>query len=239
MEDVEENNAAEARRQDRSFKRLIAIGIALSSERNHNRLLEMILVESKRVARADGGTLYLMAKEEKALNFVILRNDSLKIKMGGTTGVPIPFDSLQMYQPDGTPNFSNVAAAVALNRVTVNIPDVYESKIFDFSGTRAFDKNTGYRSQSFLTIPLLDSHGSVLGVLQLINARDGNCNVIPFAPDLQPIIEALSSQAAIALDNEMLIQAQRNLLDSYIELMAGAVDAKSPYMGAIASGCRN
>lgn len=231
MADIEKISAAEARRQDRSFKRLIAIGIALSSERNHNRLLEMILIESKRVARADGGTLYLMAKGEKALNFVILRNGSLKTKMGGTTGVPIPFEPLPLYKSDDTPNFNNVATAVAHNRVTVNIPDVYESKIFDLSGTRAFDKNTGYRSQSFLTVPLLDSHGSVLGVLQLINARDPNRKVIPFAPDLQPIIEALSSQAAIALDNEMLIQAQRDLLDSFIELMAGAIDAKSPYTG--------
>jgi HD-GYP domain-containing protein (c-di-GMP phosphodiesterase class II) len=231
MEDIDEISAREARRQDRSFKRLIEIGIALSSERNHDRLLEMILIESKRVARADGGTLYLVAKEENILDFVILRNDSLKIKMGGTTGVPISFAPLQMYQSDGTPNFSNVATAVALNRVTVNISDVYESKIFDFSGTRAFDKNTGYRSQSFLTVPLLDSHGAVLGILQLINARDRNGNVIPFAPELQPIIEALSSQAAVALDNEMLIQAQRDLLDSFIELMAGAIDAKSPYTG--------
>ncbi len=217
--------------RDRSFQRLIEVGIALSSERDYNRLLEMILLESKRVARADGGTLYLLADGEKALNFVILHNDSLNIDMGGTTGVPITFDPLQLYQPDGTPNYANVATAVALNRVSVNISDIYQSKIFDFSGTYAFDKNTGYRSRSFLTIPLVNRQGSLLGVLQLINARDDNGDVIPFSPELQPIVEALSSQAAIALDNEMLIQGQRALLDSFIELMAGAVDAKSAYTG--------
>ena len=231
MEDIKRQNRAEADRREHSFQRLIEIGIALSSERAHNRLLEMILIESKRVAHADGGTLYLMADDEKTLNFAILRNDSLDIKMGGTTGVPIPFDPLQLYQRDGTLNYANVATTVALKRMTVNIADVYESKTFDFSGTLAFDKNTGYHSQSFLTVPLLNSQDEVLGVLQLINARDENGDIIPFAPDMQPIIEALSSQAAIALDNAMLLQAQRALLDSFIELMAGVVDAKSPYTG--------
>lgn len=231
MEDMAPHNEDDIDQQERSFQRLIEIGIALSSERDHNRLLEMILIETKRVARADGGTLYLITDDEKALNFVILRNDSLGIKMGGTTGVPITFDPLRLYDADGTPNYNNVATAVALNRVTVNIPDAYQSSTFDFSGTHAFDKNTGYHSQSFLTVPLLNSQGEVLGVLQLINARDENGGTIPFAPDLQPIIEALSSQAAIALDNEMLLQGQRALLDSFIELIAGAVDAKSPYTG--------
>ena len=115
--------------------------------------------------------------------------------------------------------------------MAVNIPDAYESRSFDFSGTHAFDRKTGYHSKSFLTLPLLNSEDSAIGLLQLINARDSTGAVVPFSPSLQPIIEALTSQAAVALDKEMLILGQRALLDSFIELMAGAVDAKSAYTG--------
>jgi len=171
MEDSIVKSHQDAADRESIFQRLIEIGIALSSERNHNRLLETILIEAKRIANADGGTLYLMAEDERSLNFAIVRNDTLDITMGGTTGVPIPFKPLPLYDEAGTPNYSNVATAVALNRMTVNIPNAYQSRTFDFSGTQAFDKTTGYRSQSFLTIPLLNNEDSVIGVLQLINAR--------------------------------------------------------------------
>lgn len=68
-------------------------------------------------------------------------------------------------------------------------------------------------------------------MLQLLNALDDNGDVVPFSDDIQPLIEALASQAAVALENQNLIEAQKNLLDSFIELMASAVDAKSPYTG--------
>ena len=115
--------------------------------------------------------------------------------------------------------------------MTVNIPNAYETETFDFSGTIKFDKSTGYRSTSFLTVPLLNKQESVIGVLQLINARTKDGEVVPFSPQMQPIIEALTSQAAVALDNEMLLQGQRLLLDSFIELIAGAIDQKSAYTG--------
>jgi HD-GYP domain-containing protein (c-di-GMP phosphodiesterase class II) len=217
--------------RNRMLRRLIELGIALSSERDHNRLLELILLETKRVANADGGTLYLVSDDEKSLSFAILRNDTLDVAMGGTTGVEIPFPPLALYDEEGTPNYTNVATAVALNQMTVNIPNAYETETFDFSGTIAFDARTGYQSMSFLTVPLINKQDSVIGVLQLINGKDEMGEVVPFAPDIQPIIEALTSQAAVALDNEMLFQGQRKLLDSFIELIAGAIDEKSAYTG--------
>ena len=231
MEETADHSQDSAADRDSMFQRLIDIGISLSSERDHNRLLETILIEAKRIANADGGTLYLMSDDEQTLGFAIVRNDTLDIGMGGTTGIPIPFGPLALYGEDGNPNYNNVATAVALNRMTVNIPNAYESKTFDFSGTHAFDESMGYRSQSFLTIPLMSNDDSVIGVIQLINARSRSGEVMPFAAELQPIIEALCSQAAVALVNEMLIRGQRALLDAFIELMAGAVDAKSAYTG--------
>jgi hypothetical protein len=173
------------------FQRLIGMGIALSSERNTERLMELILLEAKDIANADGGTLYLMDEEQDALRFAIMHNDSLNIAMGGTTGIEIPFPPLQLINQDtGEPNYANNATAVALRKKSINIPDAYDADEFDFSGTKAFDTRTGYRSMSFFTVPLINNSGSIIGVLQLINSRSKSGRVVAFSEDLQPLIEA-------------------------------------------------
>ena len=215
-----------------AFKKIIDLGIALSAERNHDRLLESILLGAKDITNADGGTIYLRTDEDR-LAFAIIRNDTLGIAMGGTTGKSIPFPALRMYrEEDNQPNHNNVATHVALTGSTINIADAYNAANFDFSGTKAFDQKTGYRSKSFLTVPLTNHKGDVIGVLQLINSRVRNtADVIPFEPEVVPLIESLASQAAVALDNQQLIQAQKNLFDSFMTMMAAAVDAKSAYTG--------
>jgi len=173
------------------FQRLIGMGVALSSERNTDRLMELILLEAKDIANADGGTLYLMDEEQDALRFAIMHNDSLNIAMGGTTGIEIPFPPLQLINQDtGEPNYQNNATAVALRKKSINIPDAYDADEFDFSGTKAFDTRTGYRSMSFFTVPLINNSGSIIGVLQLINSRSKSGRVVAFSEDLQPLIEA-------------------------------------------------
>lgn len=219
-------------RRNRRLGKLIELGIALSAERNHDRLMERILLEAKDLTNADGGTLYLRT-EEDTLRFTILRNDTLNTAMGGTTGVAIPFPALPLFNPEtGQPNHNNVATHVALSGRSINIADAYEAEGFDFSGTKKFDAGTGYRSKSFLTIPLKNYSGLVIGVLQLINAReDGNGAVVPFSAEVQPLVEALASQAAVAIDNQQLMAAQKRLLDSVIKVIAEAIDSKSPYTG--------
>jgi HD-GYP domain-containing protein (c-di-GMP phosphodiesterase class II) len=214
-----------------ALRRLIDLGIALSAERNHDRLLEQILLGAKELTNADGGTLYLRTDDDR-LAFEILRNDTLGVAMGGTTGKPITFPPLKLYRDDGQPNHNNVATYVALSAQTINIVDAYDTANFDFSGTKAFDEKTGYRSKSFLTLPLKNHENEVVGVIQLINARvPGEATVIPFSENIVPLVEALASQAAMALENQRLIQDQRNLFDAFIKMMASAVDAKSPYTG--------
>lgn len=227
---AEQRRAEEARLEH--FKILNEIGIALSSERDHDRLLENILLDAKNITHADGGSLYLRTEDDK-LKFAIMRTDSLNFALGGTTGKDIPFPPLPMYNPEtGEPNHRNIATHAALTGRSVNIPDAYEAEGFDFSGTRAFDERTGYRSQSFLTIPMKNHTGEVIGVLQLLNARDPRTEtVISFSADIQGIVESLASQAAVAVDNQMLLQSQKDLLDSFIKLIASAIDAKSPYTG--------
>ncbi len=225
-------NRTPAGQKATSFERLIEVGIALSAERDTNRLMEKILLEAKDLSNADGGTLYLRT-EDNNLKFEIMRTDSLKIALGGTTGKAITFPPVRLFDPaTGKENRANVASSAALTGKSINIPDAYEAKDFDFSGTRKFDQGTGYRSKSFLTVPMKNSQGEIIGVLQLLNAVDRRTGqVIPFGDDIQPLIEALASQAAVALDNKQLLDAQKLLLDSFIELIASAIDAKSPYTG--------
>ncbi len=212
------------------LEQLNSIGASLSAERDINRLLEAILAAAKTITRADGGSLYRLT-EERTLRFEIVRTSSLKYYLGGTTGNPVPFYPIQLYK-DGKPNHSMVAAYAALTGKTVNIADAYTAEGFDFSGTRAFDSKTGYRSKSFLTVPMRNHENETIGVLQLINAQDPrNGEIVAFSASDQRLAESLASQAAIALTNRMLINQLEQLFESFINLINSAIDEKSPYTG--------
>lgn len=185
-------------RQLRLLQKVIPIGVALSAEKDFNRLLESLVVEAQGVTNADAGTLYLL--EQDALRFVILRNTSLGITMGGTSGNGIPFEPIPLHRQDGAENRANVASYAALKRQKITITDAYETTAgFDFSGTKIFDQGTGYRSKSFLTIPLEGKDKSVIGVLQLINAINPETGAtIPFESD--DVLDALVLLASAALD---------------------------------------
>src|SRR5690606_26293595 len=150
------------------------------------------------------GTLYLYDKERQQLHFELLRNASLRLAKGGIGNPAVDLAPIPLYAADGAPNHNMVACHSALARETVNIPDAYQVHGFDFSGTRNFDATTGYRSQSFLTVPMLDYEGEVIGVLQLINAKASDA-IVPFSRDDQQLLESLASQAAIALTNRRLV----------------------------------
>jgi HD-GYP domain-containing protein (c-di-GMP phosphodiesterase class II) len=161
-----------------------------------------------------------------------MHTESLAIHKGGTNGDPIEFYPIALYGDDGKPNEHMVAAWAALSGETVNIPDAYASKQFDFSGTRSFDSKTGYRSSSFLTIPMTNHENEIIGVLQLINALDPETGEVRAFTELdQHIVESLASQAAVSITNRSLIEAQKELFDAMIKLIASAIDEKSPYTG--------
>ncbi|HET7729784.1 MAG TPA: HD domain-containing phosphohydrolase [Usitatibacter sp.] len=208
---------------------LNAIGIALSQERDIDKLLETILVAAKNLTRADGGTLYRLVGDK--LQFEIVRTDSLSIAMGGTSGNAVPFYPIPLHDREGNPNYTMIAAYAALTHKTVNVADAYTEEGFDFSGTRNFDKRTGYRSTSFLTVPMKNHDGDIIGVLQLLNATDDAGRVVAFSEEDQRLAESLASQAAIALTTRLLIQQLEVLFESLIELINTAIDDKSPYTG--------
>lgn len=213
------------------LERLNEVGVALSSEHNPDRLLEIILLGAKELTNADGGTLYTVTDDEK-LKFEIMRTLSLNISMGGTTGKPIPFQPFPLFLDNGEPNNHMVAACSVVNDKTINIADAYESQAFDFSGTRSFDKKMNYRSQSFLTVPMKNHENEIIGVLQLINAINPETKEITvFTEAHQRLVESLASQAAMALTNKNLIDGLKNLFESFIKIIADAIDEKSPYTG--------
>ena len=214
----------------RRLTELNQIGIALSREKDITHLLEAILVAAKKITNADGGTLY--DKHGDELRFEIILNDSLGIAMGGTTGKPIPYPPVKLYGDDGAPNNSMVVAYSVLHDQTVNIPDAYTEQGYDFSGTKSFDRKTGYRSKSFLTVPMKNHEDEVIGVVQLINAKDRSTGaIVPFSLADQNLAESLASQAAVALTNQLLIKQLEKLFESFINLINHAIDDKSPYTG--------
>jgi HD-GYP domain-containing protein (c-di-GMP phosphodiesterase class II) len=217
--------------QMKQIKRLTRIGTALSAERNIERLFEMIIEEARKFTNADGGTLYIMSDDNSELQFAIVQTETLQIRMGGTGG-KITWRPVGLYNSDTTPNHGNVSAYVALTGKIVNIPDVYDSEGFDFKGTRSFDAQTGYRSKSMLVVPMKNHQNDIIGVLQLLNARDDtDRDVVPFSYESQEMTESLASQAAVALSNNRLIHELENLMESFIRAIATAIDEKSPYTG--------
>lgn len=213
------------------IQKLAKIGIALSAEKNIHKIFEMIVEEAREFTRADGGTLYIVDNEKQILNFVILQNETLKVKMGGTSGEKITLPPVPL-RIDGKPNYSNVSSYAALTGEIINIPDVYEAEGFDFTGPRKYDAKTGYRSKSMLVIPMKDHENEIIGVLQLLNSKVPETGeIVPFNPEDVELIASLASQAAVALENAQLIQDLKNLFDAFIKSIATAIDEKSPYTG--------
>ena len=200
------------------IQRLSNIGRALSGERNLNAVLETIVNEARKLTLADGGTLYIL--KDNLLHFKIFQNESLNINMGGVTGADITFPPLEIKE-------SNVSAYVAIKNISVNIPDVYNYKPFDFTGPKKFDAKTGYRTKSMLVVPLTNHEDEVIGVLQLLNARDVNDKkkVNPFSPDYESLVESLASQAAVAVSNTSLINELKTAHQTLIVARDRAEDA--------------
>ncbi|MBF0477808.1 MAG: GAF domain-containing protein [Deltaproteobacteria bacterium] len=213
------------------LQKLVELGIALSMERNHASFMEMILRGAKELTNADGGILFSLRDDDR-LHHEIVWYDTLDLRMGGNFYRKIPFEPIPLRDEESRPRYFDLIAHAVLTERTVNVAGLQDSKDFDFSDILEFDSAHGYRSHSFLAVPLKPRKGNVIGILLLINARaSGTGRLIAFTPEMAGFIEALASQAAVALDNRNLMEAQTRLFDSIIKVLAGAIDAKSPYTG--------
>ena len=214
------------------LEQLTELSVALSTSRNIPLLLERILQTARSITRADGGTLYRAVEDGNGLAFDISMNDTLHMHQGGSSANAISIPNIALRNPDGSRNLSAVSAYAANERKSVNIADVYQADGFNFSGMRSFDEKYNYHSQSFLTVPMEDHEGELVGVLQLINALDPvTGKPQPFSETDQYFIEALASQAAIAITNQQLIYRLENLFEHFIQLINMGIDEKSPHTG--------
>ena len=204
------------------FKDILNVGIQLTVEKDSSKLLDTIVVKGMQITNCDAGTLYLY--EDDVLKFRIMRTISQNVSRGLdgemiTDIPPVPFKE------------ENVCAYTAIHRKVVNIADVYDCEEFDFSGPKRYDAMTGYRTQSMLVIPVENNEGELIGVFQMMNAKDEDGNVIPFDPQYEIIIRSLGSLAAIELANIQYVTEIKAQLHSFVEAMATAVDERTPYNG--------
>ena len=202
-----------------NLNKMLDIGVALTKEKNYDKLLSLIISISMDITSSDAGTLYMYEKD--ALHFKIMKNNTLRVNKGENGDVselpPVPLEE------------KNVCAYSAINRKIINIPDVYNYDKFDFSGPRSYDPITGYRSKSMLVIPLENHENELIGVLQLINSLDSDGNIIPFNKEYEYILMSIASQAAISISNMKYNLEVKALLHSIVTVFATAVDARTPY----------
>lgn len=201
------------------IERILETGIALSKQRDRNKILDMILDSSMEIANCDGGTLYIL--RDNALHFRVMKTLSMNVDKG-KNGEAVDLPPVPMRE-------ENICAYTLIHKKTLNVEDVYTSKEFDFSGPYRYDSMTGYHTKSMLTIPLLNQENEAVGVLQLINALDEDGNVIPFDPSGERIILSLASQATIAISNIRYSEEIKEQMWSFTEAMAEAIDTRTPY----------
>ena len=201
------------------MKNLLNIGISLTSEKSYSKLLDMIIERAMEVTCSDAGTLYLL--EPDGLRFIIMHNKTLN-KYQGSAGEPVDLPKVPLTN-------KNVCSYCALHRQIVNIRDVYDCNEFDFSGPRDYDKLTGYHTQSMLVIPLENHEGVVLGVLQLINAKDADNSIIPYTWDDEYVVYSMASQTSVTMSNMQYIKEIKGFLYSVVSVMTTAIEEQTPY----------
>ena len=195
--------------ENNAYQRLIGIGLALSAEKEINSLLERILKEAKSLANADAGSLYLKNRDE-TLGFAIVLNDTLNLFQGGVSGAAVTLPDVPLVTEAGEKNMTNIVSRATLLGKTLVVDDAYAPD-GGFSGTRQFDELTGYHSTSCLAVPLKTLAGEVMGVLQLLNAKNEEGETIAFSDEVKLLIEALSSQASVAMENRYLLDGQEEM----------------------------
>ncbi len=229
MNSIEFANPTQSQNSYSIISQMASIGTALSSEKNIDSLLEKIITHAKQLTSADAGTLYLYNPVAKQLDFKVIQNDTLHIHMGGTSE-PIGWQPLELYNKAGELNQNMVAVVCALKKdITINIPDIRVSTLYDFKGTIDFDQRTGYRTVSTLVVPLKDHEDNLIGVFQLINKMDCDGSIIPFDALDEELAMSLASQAAVAINKQQLINDLELLLESFLNTINVAIEEKSPY----------
>jgi len=204
---------------DHQMKQFLKICLALSAERDREKLLSMILDTAMDITNCDAGTLYLL--EEDGLHFCRMVTRSQHIRQGGhadpITLPPVPLEP------------AYICAWAVLENQAINVPDVHHDSRFDFSGSARYDAMTGYHTDTMLVVPLANDKGELIGAMQLINAIGADGTVIPFSRNVELLVSAVASQTAISLTNMRYAEQITALLDSLVGALSAAIDRRTPY----------
>lgn len=213
------------------------IGVALSTERDYERLLERILHSLRELTGADAGSLFLVEDAPagaKLLRFTVAQNDSIETPALVRFTMPM--------------NTKTLAGYVACSGQLLNISDVYKiPEDTPYSFNKGFDKQTGYRTQSMLVLPMKNQQGEVMGVVQLINKRGSDerlaapphlCrDIIPFDQLATELSTSLTSQAAVCIENNALYEGLENHLAELKDTQAQLVQSeKLASLGQLTAG---
>lgn len=201
------------------LKEIVDIGIALTAEKDENALQDIILETAMNIVRCDAGTLYLY--DEGKLIFKIMKTLSRNISLGGD-GAPIDIPSVPMSE-------ENVCAYAAIHRKLINVEDVYADDRFDFYGPKHYDTLTGYRTKSMLVMPMENNEGSIVGVIQLMNAISDDGRTVSFTEDDEYVIRTLGSQAAVSITNMLYVKEIKKQMYSFVEAFSTVIDERTPY----------
>jgi HD-GYP domain-containing protein (c-di-GMP phosphodiesterase class II) len=222
----------EVERKGEELRTLNKIGISLSSERNNDKLLEMILVKSREITSADAGSLYLV---ERGADEDTQAEDKLRFKLAQNDSLFVPFEESVVAL-----NETSIAGYAASTGTAVNVPDAYNPPPGStYTISRSFDDMSGYRTKSMLVVPMVDHKGKVTGVVQLINKKKSRDTVlrpvalvdeavIPFNSVDQELVSSLASQAAVAYENTRLIKDIQNLFEKFIRASVTTIEARDP-----------
>ncbi len=197
------------------FRKLTRIGIALTSINNLDQLLEMILREARSFTRADAGSLYL--RDGDHLHFAVSQNDTLTRRLGEA-------EEREKFSAFTIPiSQESIAGFVASTNRNLNIPDAYQIPAdAPYRFNPDFDERNDYRTRSILAVPMEDHNDEVIGVLQLINAMQGD-TAVPFSVSQEELVRSIASQAAVAVNNARLTEEIKRVhLDTIYRLSVAA-----------------
>ncbi|HEY7029498.1 MAG TPA: HD domain-containing phosphohydrolase [Gemmatimonadales bacterium] len=220
---------AETAARTSEITELTNIGIQLTTEKDYNKLLDLILNQARRITQSDAGSLYVVETDdrgEKRLRFKLSQNDSRP---------DIPFVEFTM--PIDQASLAGYAASegepLVIDDVYTLPPDV------EYAFNRSFDQRYGYRTKSMLVIPMVNHHGEVIGVLQLINRKrdfasrlaspeEADREVISYSPHTVKIVRALAGQAAVSIENSQLYEAIERLFEGFVKAAVTAIEQRDP-----------
>lgn len=201
-------------------KELLDMYNSFKYEQDYGVLLQKILESAMKRTNCDAGTIYIL--KDNHLHFKVIKNISMKFAINLVAGKK----NDEMFPPVNLSTEFASGYCVAAKRI-VNIEDVHSSH-YNFVGTKNYDERTGYRTKTMLNCPLVNHRDEIIGVMQLINAKDGD-DVVPFRVDFHDVLEAFGVQVGICLSNILLAQENKELLDSMVTVLTTAIEQYSSF----------